>query len=314
MSLFTRCGDFLNKSMTGNQIMVTTGLMVTRPIVMMTDVNVPFGTRLYAATREFFTELFGVTMVMTGAKAIEYAWTVRDHDKTFKDHAYGKKLLGHLAKFQFKEAATVYRHSTALLVKFSKGAWQNEKAAHKVLENWTAEIADKLKENGLSAKDKLTQEHLASRIKGIANHPELVKMLPKLHHIGVTHAVFGWLGVVATLGIVTPLLNNKVINESVLNGISSRLNKISVALTGKELEGAVGSKGTNHPHFEVGGGTAPTTPKQPQATATRLYTAAPPVQGTVSPYYSSPAIQRQQAYRPMPQYSNYMYSPMALNT
>jgi hypothetical protein len=133
------------------QKIIISCIMVGRPTIMLTDNAVPMQTRRYAATREFFTELFGLSTTTVLLPFLEYflpKWTDKTHTLT------GRKAFEFLKKADWK---------------------------------------------GLSP----AQQAVKSRI-----------------------VIGSWAAVVLAAALITPILNNKVINKKVLGVINGILDKV----------------------------------------------------------------------------------------
>lgn len=167
------------------QLAIVSTIMVFRPLIMLTDKAVPMKTRQYAATREFFTELFGLLNVLIVGKAIERAFTQSAYNKGVK------ALTSDTDKLKYKEVKW-YRGLIDPL-NFTKGG----KKAEKLL------------------------NHL--------NDADWKDLPAPLKNAKRNKALFGGLLAVGlATAVLTPFLNNIVINEKVLNGIWKFLGQGSI--------------------------------------------------------------------------------------
>lgn len=165
---WVKAGKFFENG-TKFQLSLVSLIMIFRPLIMLTDTAVPMKTRRYAATREFFTELFGLINVAIVAKGLETLVTAFAFDK-------------HTAKAGDK----IIPKAVAKLKKLNIiGTWR--------------ELT-----NGISKK---------------LLDPDWEKLAPKMKSVRGVFRSTAFVGVVLATAIITPFLNNYVINDKVLNGI-----------------------------------------------------------------------------------------------
>ncbi len=175
MSTAAKLGKLLSKPLT-NQMAVTSGIMVLRPLIMLTDKAVPIETREYAATREFFTELFGLGSLLVIGSTIKSICSFVAYDRNSKDTKLMKPILSALSSFKFGKAFTEIRKSNKILTTLSKQDWG--------------------------------------------------KLSPKMRHVNGVFNLSSYAGIILALAVITPILNNTVINKDVLNGIKKGIHTI----------------------------------------------------------------------------------------